>query len=140
MSDKLNAAKSLLEGGSFTCVLCDGNSTVTFKERGVSPLLRLLDQGKDRSRYSAADKVVGNGAAYLYVLLKIKEVYASVISEAAYKTLTDNNIEVYFDNKVSYIKNRAGNGMCPIEQAVADAQSADDALEKIKTKLKELKS
>ncbi len=139
MTENLRSAIKTLKEHAYTCVLVSENDTLTFTKRGVSPLLSLLDSGKDYSHYSAADKVVGNGAAYLYLILGIKEIYTSVISEAAYKTLLSGGSEVYFDSCVKYIKNREGNGACPIEQAVADAASPEDALSKIKNKLEELR-
>ncbi len=139
MTENLTFAKNLLEACGYTCVLSCKDENITFTKRGVAPLLSLLDEKKDCSAYSAADKVVGNGAAYLYVLLKIKEVYAAVISRAAYKTLEDNGVTVYFGLCTDYIKNRAGDGKCPIEQSVEDATSPADALTKIRNKLKELR-
>ncbi len=139
MTDNLHKAKAVLDSGEYTCVLCCGHDTRTFKKRGVAPLLSLLDSGDDFSSYSAADKVVGNGAAYLYVLLKIKEVYASVISDAAYNTLRSYGITVYHAERVKYIKNRAGDGTCPIELAVSDALSPEDAQQKIRQRLDELR-
>ena len=88
--------------------------------------------------YSAADKVVGNGAAFLYVLLKIKEVHANIISKSACMTLKNNNIPVTYDTLVEAIRNRDNTGFCPIEEAVAGISSPDDALVAIRNKLKSL--
>ena len=56
---------------------------LTSTERGVKPLLQWLD-GENRVKgFSAVDKVVGRAAAFLYVLLEVKEVYAGVMSEGA---------------------------------------------------------
>lgn len=107
--------------------------------RGVAPLLDWLDSGIDLSSYSAADKVVGNGAAFLYVLLKINEIYAGVISRSAYKTLTDNNIPVVYDTIVEVIRNRDNTGQCPIEAAVSGINDPVEALSAIRKKLAALK-
>ncbi len=138
MTDLLAQAKSTLEQGGYTCVIKSGSETYSDKRRGVAPLLSMLEAGVPCKGASAADKVVGAGAAYLYVLLGIKELYASVISERAKKIVISHEIELYFGAEAPYIKNRAGDGMCPIEAAVADASDARDALIKIKVRLKQL--
>lgn len=56
---------------------------LTSTERGVKPLLQWLDGENSVKGFSAVDKVVGRAAAFLYVLLEVKEVYAGVMSEGA---------------------------------------------------------
>lgn len=138
MTFLLKEAISELEECGYTCVIKSGSETYSDKRRGVAPLLSMLEAGVPCKGASAADKVVGAGAAYLYVLLEIKELYASVISERAKKIVTSHGIELYFGVEAPYIKNRAGDGTCPIEAAVADATDARDALGKIKARLKQL--
>lgn len=138
MTDILHNAKKQLEDGGFTCVILHEKETYTDTRRGVAPLLSLLESGNPCCGASAADKVVGAGAAYLYVLLGIKELYAAVISEPALKILAAHGIDVYSALTVPNIKNRAGDGFCPIETAVADARDPHDALSKIKARLKKL--
>ena len=137
MSD-LEKAKELLTEGDYTCVLCKGDIVYTSRERGVKPLLALLDSETDCSGFSAADKIVGNGAAYLYVLLGVSEVYAPTMSEAAVKTLARNLISIDCGKVVDYIVNRTGDGICPMEEATLDAESPEDALTKIKERLAQL--
>ena len=134
-SDK---AKKIMTDGGYTCVFVGNNEIITSSERGVEPLLELLESKKDFTGFSAADKVVGKGAAFLYVLLGVKEVYADVISEPAEKVLCDNNIDFCYRKKVKNIINRAGNGICPIESAVLSATSPEKALEIIYNRLREL--
>ena len=117
----LESARSLLERGNYTCVLCRDGSTVADNRRGVRPLLELLESETDFHGFSAADKVVGAGAAYLYVLLDIKELYALVLSEPAKSVLERYGIAAHGEQTVPNIINRAGDGICPIEQAVAAA-------------------
>lgn len=139
MSD-IEKARALLDGSEYTCVLCCGEQVITATERGVAPLLRFLDEGKDLSHFSAADKVVGNGAAFLYVLLKVKRLHANVISESALQTLERYGIDVSFTTLAEAIKNRAGTGCCPIETAVSGISSPNEALAAIRKKLNEMNS
>ena len=134
----LEKAKELLAAGDYTCVLCKDDIFYTSKERGVKPLLQLLDNETDCSGFAAADKIVGNGAAYLYVLLGVSEVYAPTMSEAAVKTLARNLISIDCGKVVDYIVNRTGDGICPMEEATLDAKSPGDALDKIKERLMQL--
>lgn len=126
MEDLMNA-RALLEQGGYTCVLCKEGTAVTDRRRGVKPLLELLDSGADYSGFSAADKVVGKAAAHLYCLLGVRAVYAGVISQRAKAVLEENGIAVTFGTPVPAIRNRAGNGLCPMESTVWDIHDHKEA-------------
>lgn len=132
-------AKLLLEDGNYTCVLCCDKEIFTSEKRGVAPLIDFLESGKDFSGFSAADRVVGNGAAFLYVLLGVKEVYAGVLSRAAKATLENSGISVTCGTLTDFIINRSKSGICPIEQAVSGIKNPSDALCAIKAELSALK-
>lgn len=132
----LEKAKFLLQGGNYTCVLCNGDRVYTSNLRGVRPLLEMLDT--DVSGFYAADKVVGKATALLYCLLKVKAVHAVVISQAALQVLQKGGIAVSWDSRVDYIKNRSGDGRCPMEQATENIDDPQEALTAIQKKLKEL--
>lgn len=132
-------ALALLRAQELTCAVCRSEVTYTSVSRGVKPLLDWLDGGGSFGGACAADKVVGAGAAYLYVLLGVAEVYAEVVSESAQKVLQRYEISLHFTILVPRIRNRAGDGFCPIEAAVADATDPKDALARIRARLAELK-
>ncbi len=138
MSNIEKAIKMLSEGG-YTCVICSDGDTQTSTMRGVAPLLKWLDEGRNLSEYSAADKVVGKGAAYLYILLEIKELYAHIISRPAYDTLKKYNIPVTYTTMTEAVRNRDNTGFCPIETAVMDIENPQDALTAIKRKIEDMK-
>lgn len=138
MKNDLIKAKDLLESGGYTCVLCRDDIVYTSTERGVRPLLQWLDAKVDMAGYSAADKVVGNAAAFLYVLLKVDTVYAPVMSEAAIHTLERHGIQAIYDLAVEAIRNRRNTGFCPMETAVTGIDSPVEALTAIEERLKEL--
>lgn len=131
-------AKEILENNRRTCVVCLKNETYESRERGVKPLLNLLDSKIDLKGACAADKVVGAGAAFLYLLLGVREVYASVISEKAKSVLEQNGVSAVFDTLVPKIQNRAKNGFCPIETAVLNETDPAAALIKIRETLRNL--
>ena len=75
----------------------------------------------------------------LYILLKVKEVNALVISEPALQVLQENNITVFYDKKVENIINRKGDDLCPFEKLVLEINDPQLALKKITEQLKEFK-
>lgn len=123
-------AKEILIQENYTCVALNNDEIYTSRDRGVKPLLDWYGT-VDLKGASAADKVVGKAAAFLYVLLDIKEIYADVISEPAYKILLDYNINVFFDKKVKAIQNRDKTGFCPMETAVWNIDNPYNAYEAI---------
>ena len=129
----LQKAKDLLVQNGYTVVLCHGEVTHTDTRRGVAPLLALLDNGTDVTGFSAADKVVGKAVAFLYLRLGVASVYATIISTPALDLLTANGVAVTCDTLVPAIRNRAGDGYCPMEAVtlpLADPIAAETAIRK----------
>lgn len=136
--DNILKARSLLETGEYTCVVCKGDVLCTTVQRGVAPLLNWLDSGMNLSGFSAADRVVGRGAAFLYCLLGVKEVHALVMSRPAAAVLNDNGITATADAFVEGIINRTGTGPCPFEAAVLDICDPQAALTAIRNTRKKM--
>lgn len=134
----LQHAKNILTEGNYTCVAYCAEQTLTSTSRGVAPLLGWLEEGKDLSDFVVADKVVGKAAAFLHVLLGTNQLVAGTISRSALQVLQNSGVYVDCDKVVDAIINRAGDGYCPLEQAVWDETSPTKALQKIKEKLAEL--
>ena len=89
MHNELDAIREKLQTGGYTCVVRLGAEEYCSFERGVKPLLTLLQTKGALNGSIAADKTVGAGAAHLYVLLGVDAVWANVISEAALKILKE---------------------------------------------------
>lgn len=138
MSTDLERAKTILLQSEATCVLCREDSTYQTTQRGVAPLLAWLDSGTDLMGFSAADKVVGRGAAFLYRLLGVRAVYGKVMSVGAVKVLRAGGVEVSWGTLTESIMNRQKNGPCPIELATRDIQVPENALYMIRTTLENL--
>lgn len=135
MEKDVKKALSLLESEGYRCVLCRGDEVITLRERGVAPLLLLLDSCRDVSEFCAADKVVGRAAAFLYVLLGTKRVHALVMSEAASEVFERFDITYSYGELVPKILNRAGDGFCPMESAVLDVSEPKEAYRRVKETL-----
>ena len=136
--DNLQKARDLLDSSAFTCVVCCGDIVYTTTQRGVAPLLTWLDNGTDLTGFSAADRVVGRGAAFLYCLLGVREVYARVMSRPAAEVLHSHGIDVSADTFVDGIINRQGTGPCPFEAAVMNIRNPEEALIAIRNKRRQM--
>ncbi len=135
---ELREAKELLLAGGFTCVILGEGKVFTSQKRGVRPLVECIKAKASFKGCRAADKVVGKATAFLYVLLKIKCLYAGVISKPALQVLKDGGIEVEYSALAENIINRSGDGICPFEQAVMNISDPNVAFRIISEKLKDL--
>ena len=140
LNNDLKNAKNILDSGEYTCVLCKDDDIVLGKEKGVRPLVELIEDEKEYNGFSAADKIVGKAAAHLYILLKVSSVYAVVMSMEAEKLLSQHNIETSYDILTDSIINRKGNDICPMEKAVKGIEDSQTAFCKIKETIELLRS
>ena len=127
-------AKDMLYSKDYTCVIMGKDLLYTSKKRGVAPLLERYDSGVDYSGCVAADKVIGRGAAFMYILLGVKDIYVKVISQPSLELLEKYNINVEYDELVPAIRNRDNTGFCPIETAVKGIENLDEAMLRIREK------
>ena len=140
MREATEKAVFLLRHEGATLAVVAGGKAVVSCERGVAPLLTLLEgEGPGRWRgLCAADKVVGAAAAHLYGLLGATEVWAPVMSRSAVEVLEAAGVSAVAEQVVGGIVNRAGTGPCPMESAVAGIKDGMQALAVIKAKRSEL--
>jgi len=131
-------ARESLSGHSV--VLCRGAERIISDERGVKPLVMLLDSDADCRGFSAADKIVGKAAAMLFSLLGVSGVYAAVMSEAGKAYLDSKGIKSEYGALVPEIINRAGTGRCPMEQAVSETDDAREGFARIKERIAQLRA
>ncbi|MBQ7596907.1 MAG: DUF1893 domain-containing protein [Clostridia bacterium] len=132
----LKKAKELLKTNGCSCVLCGGSDVIMSNKRGIVPLVYFAESKKDFSRFSAADRIVGKAAAFVYVYLNIKNVYADVLSKSAADVFERFGVRYEYGISAENIINREGTGLCPMEQAVINDSDPSDAFEHIKNKLK----
>ena len=128
-----------LNRNGYTFYATDGNRSFSSTERGVKPLLDLIDSAVSLSGCSAADKVVGRAAAFLYVRLKVSELHASIMSEPALEVFQQYGIPVSYDQLVKVIFNRTLTGLCPMESSVLGITDAEEAEAAIRRKLASLR-
>lgn len=138
MSDNLKKAKSMLTG--HTCVLCLGENIKTFTQRGIAPALALAECGENLNGAAVADNVVGKATVLIYAKIGVAELYAGILSRRALPVLRKYGIAYEYGELTEYIVNRTKDGSCPMETAVKDIDTPDEAVAAVKQKLAELKT
>lgn len=122
----------LLHTGNFSCVIRKGDAVRTFTQRGVADLYALLTTEPDFLKGSSiADKVIGKGAAALMIQGGVQHVYADVISRPALVLLQSYHMDVQYETLTDNIINRAGTGICPVEQRCLPLEKLEDMVEAI---------
>lgn len=132
--NSLEAAKLTLADGGYTCVIASGGKVIfTSKERGVKPLVDYYRQrGQSQQKDTAlADKVIGRAAALLARLAGIRELYAGVISTGALEELEKAGIPASYETKTEAVRNRAGTGLCPMEQLSQGVEEPEEMLRRV---------
>ena len=104
----------------------------TSNDIGVKPILSKINE--DMNFYKNADIE----AACLYVLAKIKFVYAHTLSEPAKIYLEKNNIAFKYDKLVKEIRNKTNTDMCPLEKSVIHIEDPVTAKIALDNTIKEL--
>ena len=131
-------AISLLNDG-VTIAIVSGDRCVTSNERGIKFVLGLVESNDDiLNGACVADKIVGRAAALLMIKGGVKEVYAEVLSIPAHEVFIKYGVKHEYKSLVHGIINRNGDGPCPMEKAVLDVDSPDEAAKVLREKLNQL--
>lgn len=139
MRDDLLKARGAIEAGA-SCAVCRGDLIVTETGAGIAPLLSVIEKYPDLSGFSAADKVIGSAAAFLLIEAGVSEVFAFTVSRRAVNLLRRAGIPVSFVKMTDSIKNRKGDGLCPMEKRALEMSFADGAYRIFKERLEELRN
>lgn len=134
----LEKARLALPGHSMA--LCRGDILLTSDSRGIAPMMDYFEVGQDLSGFSVADVIVGKAAALLFVRAGITAVYARTLSEGGRAVLEAHRIPVEYDILTPAIRNRAGTGPCPMEDAVAGTDDPEVAYRLIRERLNALRA
>ncbi len=136
MTDIEIAIKNL--NGHSIC-LCRSGRIFTDDGRGISPMMRFIDENKDLCGYSVADVIVGKAAAMLFVKTGISAVHGKVISKSGKAYLESHSIPCTYDILTKQIINRQGTDICPMEKTVAEIDDAETGYIALKSRLNEIK-
>ena len=123
----------------YTCRIVRGEEEIyRSTERGIAPLIAIIDGGIDVDGAVAYDKIVGKAAALLYVLTGVGAVHAGVLGKAAARLFDENGIAYTYETLTENIINRKGDGVCPMEETVRDVDSPAAAYTVLKQKLRDM--
>lgn len=125
---EFSAAAQALEASGAALLTFRGEETCTDFGRGIKPVIDRLDADRDFFRGAAvADKVVGRSAALLFLYGGVAQVYAAVLSEPAAAILRQHGVPYACGRLVPMIRNRTGDGFCPMEQRVLTVDEPAEA-------------
>ena len=116
-------------------VMVRGDEVYTSTERGVKPLLRMVNEGRSLAGFAVADKVVGKAPALLYAILGPSAVFSPVMSWTGRAVLLAAGIATSYDQLVAHIQNRANDGQCPMDSSVANVYDPYEAVDVLKAAL-----
>ena len=119
--------------------LCRSGRIFTDDGRGISPMIRFIDENKDLCGYSVADVIVGKAAAILFVKAGISAVHGKVMSESGKAYLESHSIPCTYDILTKRIINHHGTDICPMEKTVAEIDDAEAGYIALKSRLNEIK-
>ena len=125
MITEMTYARQMLSIGGYKLVVCAKDSVHVSEDSGLDSLLSLV--GEDTwIGAAAANRVVGKAAAMLFVLLRVKSLYAEVITETAKAVLEAQGIECVYGTLVERLIDADGK-VCPSELAVENVVDPSDA-------------
>lgn len=139
-NDALEQAKQLIasEEVSFV-VIRDGKIIYQDKGNGVKPIMKILEKDPLLLQDAlVADKLIGKAAAMLLSMGGVKAIYGNTMSRSAEGYLEKKGISYDYGRCIQVVSNRTGDGICPLEKAVADVEDEQEAYEKLKATIAQL--
>ena len=137
-NDIVKRATQLVISREKDCVVVRDNKIVSAENtRGIGHIVKLHDLGILDNAF-VADVIVGKAAAMIFTLSGVKKCYGKVMSKSGYQWLTSHGVKAEYGTLTEIIQNRRGDGMCPMETAVADIYDDSEALVAIRSVLAEL--
>lgn len=138
MHNDLERAKEMMIFDGYTCVITLDGVAFKSKEKGLQPLLDWMYSGNKYTGWRLCDKVVGRAAAFLHIILGVREIYADVISAPAKQLLEENNVAVNAAEIVPEILNETMDGPNPLETAVENITDVNDSIMAIELAIKRM--
>ena len=137
-SNAFASAKNLIKQQKATCVVIKQGKIINIESgRGVSPVIALYEQEMLQDA-TVVDKIIGKAVAMVLVLGGVRACYGETMSRAALEFLNTHGVRAEYGTLTERITNRKGDGICPMEQTVAEIDDPATALEALKAKVTEL--
>ncbi len=98
------------------------------KLQGLKPLIFCIKKYKrEMPGATVYDKIVGRAAAILLAHAGVGEVWTPAASGAGREYLEKKGISLAYKKAVSYVRNKQGNAMCPMEKMSGEMQPKEFA-------------
>lgn len=137
MKDLDIAKEKLVADDLAICIVKNGKTIYTSKEKGIYPIYNAYKKMKDNlSGASIADRVIGKAAAMISDSVSISNLYTVIITEEALSILSDVNVE--YSKIVPFIKNRDKTDHCPIEKLSRRVKDTNELIKEIENFLKKI--
>ena len=138
-ADLIAEMREQLRGGATLVVAHDGVIAAVDRARGLAPLVAAYDAGSLKGAV-VVDRVVGRAAAAVYALAKARKVVAPVAAEGAAELCAAHGVKLVADRTVPAIRNRQGDGDCPMELAVRGVDEPAKMLSEIRKTIERINS
>lgn len=135
-------AKKIITDGLASCVVVkNGAIARTETGPGVSPLVSIYESEPEILRDARVfDKVVGKAAAMIVVLGGAESAYGEIMGASARAYLAEHGCSAAWGELVDFIRNRRGDGLCPLELAVSRTEDARTGYLLLKKAMERLKA
>jgi len=141
MNDLEIAKHTLYKKGLTLAMVKNGEVLFETRSHKISGFLGAIEQfGDGLEGASLADRVAGKAIALLCVYVKIKEVYAEVLSKKAKIVFEQNGIPHKWKELVGNILDLNKSGVCPFEKAADGISDPRGAYRIFRTLQESLKS
>jgi hypothetical protein len=128
MTDLEIAKSELYEENLTLAIVKNGELVYSTKSHKISGFLDAIEKcGTNLQGASLADRVAGKAIALLCAYVKIKEVYAAVLSRKAQALFKENKITYYWNELVDNVLDTSKTGICPFEKAAAEISDPEKA-------------
>ncbi|MDR1684367.1 MAG: DUF1893 domain-containing protein [Elusimicrobiota bacterium] len=115
-------------------VAYDDGTIATYDDNGIKPLFRHIAGYGDFKGAYVFDKITGRASALVLAYGGARKLYTGILSKEAIPVLEEYNIAYDADELVDFIYNNDWDGLCPMEQSVADIQTPQQAYIVLKEK------
>ena len=120
--------KRELDINKLTCIAAKEQVAFTHNSRGVKPVIEFWSK-EFLNDAIIVDKVIGKASALFMAASSAKHIHGVVMSQLAAEFLEKSGVSYSADTIVPKIINRAGDGLCPMESAVADVESLEEGID-----------
>jgi hypothetical protein len=133
MLDLEIAKKRLSKDGLTLSIVKDGEVIFETISHGVSGFLEAVEKfGDELEGASVADRIVGRAVALLCVYVKLRAVYAIVLSRNAEELLEESMVHHEWKRLVENILDANKTELCPFERLAMEISSPKGAYKRLK--------